>query len=316
MKILITGGNGFLGKRLGKAMKSKGHEVILASRNNKQNLTSKEFSGCNFYPLDVTNIESIRDAVLDFQPNVVIHAAATKFVDLAEKIPNEAIDINVIGSQNIARVAVENKLDLVIGISTDKASPPVANIYGLTKSLMERLFCSLNRDKGTKFLCVRFGNIAWSTGSVLPIWKKMAEDKGIIGTTGPNMYRFFFTVDEAAELVLTAFNNKEELFGKVISREMKAAKLKDILDVWKEEKGIKVENLPERPSEREDEFLIGDTELEYSTEVTFNNLKHFILDFSNKSKSPLKHSLSAKKANKLNRTEILSLINNPPEEEK
>ena len=112
MKILITGGNGFLGKRLGKALKSKGHEVILASRNNKQNLTSKEFTGCDFYPLDITNIESIRDAVLDFQPNVVIHAAATKFVDLAEKIPNEAIDINVIGSQNIARVAIENKLYL------------------------------------------------------------------------------------------------------------------------------------------------------------------------------------------------------------
>ena len=315
MKILVTGGNGFLGKRLGKAMKSKGHEVILASRNNKQNLHSKKYSGCDFYPLDITNIESVRDVITDFNPNAIIHGAATKFVDLAEKIPNEAIDVNVLGSQNIARVAMDKGTDFVIGISTDKASPPVRNIYGLTKTLMERLFCSLNGKSKTKFLSVRYGNVAWSTGSVLPIWKKMAEDKGTIGTTGPNMYRYFFTVEEAVGLVLTAFEHRESLFGKVLSREMKSTQLKEILRVWKDEKDIEIEDLPERPGEREEEFLIGEPELEFSTEIVLNNIKHYILDFSKKSDNPLKDVLSSRTAEKLSKEEILSLINNPPEEE-
>jgi FlaA1/EpsC-like NDP-sugar epimerase len=94
----------------------------------------------------------------------------------------EAIDINVIGSQHVARVAMELGVETVIGISTDKASPPVRNTYALTKALMERMFCSLNGKTATKFVCVRFGNLAWSTGSVLPIWKRMIDQSGVIGT--------------------------------------------------------------------------------------------------------------------------------------
>jgi UDP-glucose 4-epimerase len=108
--------------------------VIRASKNNKQNLDSKSFTGCDFYPLDITNIESIRDVITDFKPNAVIHGAATKFVDLAEKIPNEIIDVNVLGTHNVARVAMHKGTDLVIGISTDKATPSVRNIYGLAKT--------------------------------------------------------------------------------------------------------------------------------------------------------------------------------------
>src|SRR5262249_33157336 len=125
--------------------------------------------------------------------------AATKFVDLAEKLPLECVDVNVLGSENVARVSMEYEVQTVIGISTDKATPPVRNTYGLTKALMERVFCGLDGKTKTRFLCVRYGNVAWSTGSVLPIWKKMHEETGVIGTTGPDMRRFFFTVDEAVK---------------------------------------------------------------------------------------------------------------------
>ena len=134
-KILITGGSGFLGKRLGLALKEK-YDVILASRNNKQNMYAREYTGCEVIPMDVANIESVRDSFLSVKPNIIIHGAATKFVDLAEKQPMESVDINVIGSQNVARVAIENKFSPVIGISTNKASPPARNAYGLTKALM------------------------------------------------------------------------------------------------------------------------------------------------------------------------------------
>src|SRR6185312_15679480 len=123
----------------------------------------------------------------------------------------ECVDINVVGSQNVARVAVDRGVGVVLGISTDKASPPIRNLYGLSKSVMERTFCYLDASSSTRFACVRYGNVAWSTGSVLPIWSKMLKDRGIIGTTGPEMRRFFFTVDDAVGLVLTALDNMDTI---------------------------------------------------------------------------------------------------------
>src|SRR5437660_2000207 len=152
--ILITGGTGFLGKRLGMTLSADNH-VVLTGRNNKFNMDAQQFTGCLTLPMDVTNIEAIRDVFTEVRPDVVIHAAATKYVDLSERQPMECIDVNVIGSQNIARVCVEKGVEIVIGMSTDKAAPPVGNTYGLTKALMERLFCAMNSKTQTRFACVR-----------------------------------------------------------------------------------------------------------------------------------------------------------------
>jgi len=312
--ILITGGSGFLGKRLGKILLAE-YNVILGSRNNKQNFYASNFSGCMTVPLDVTNIESVRDAFNEFNPHIVIHAAATKFVDLAEKQPLECIDVNVIGSQNIVRVSMEKKVEIVIGISTDKAAPPVRNTYGLSKAIMERLFCSSNGKTNTKFCCVRYGNVAWSTGSVLPIWKKMLAETGIIGTTGPEMRRFFFTVEDAVDLVITALNNINQVQGKVLSREMKAAQMQEILDVWTENQGGKWEKIDGRPGERNDEFLIGELELPFTEELYFDNIRHFLISFNDKCNNPIKEILSSANTKRLSKSEILEIINNPPIEE-
>ena len=315
MKILVTGGNGFLGKRLGLELRKLGHQVTLASRNNKQNFLAKEFSGCNVLPMDVSSIESVRDAVIQEMPDVIIHAAATKFVDLAEKQPMETIDINVTGSQNVARIAIERGVKLVIGISTDKSSPPVRNIYGMTKSLMERLFSLMEGKSDTHFVSVRYGNVAWSTGSVLGIWKKMLKKQGFIGTTGPEMFRYFFTVDEAVSLVLTALKNSSELHGKVLSRYMKAAQLEDIIRVWTKQEGATYEKIEGRPGERLEEFLIGESELEYTEERIYDGIRHYVLSFNEKSENPLTEVLSSRTAEKLTDDEIRAIINNPPFEE-
>ena len=315
MKILVTGGNGFLGKRLGLELRKLGHQVTLASRNNKQNFLAKEFSGCNVLPMDVSSIESVRDAVIQEMPDVIIHAAATKFVDLAEKQPMETIDINVTGSQNVARIAIERGVKLVIGISTDKSSPPVRNIYGMTKSLMERLFSLMEGKSDTHFVSVRYGNVAWSTGSVLGIWKKMLKKQGFIGTTGPEMFRYFFTVDEAVSLVLTALKNESELHGKVLSRYMKAAQLEDIIRVWTKQEGATYEKIEGRPGERLEEFLIGESELEYTEERIYDGIRHYVLSFNEKSENPLTEVLSSRTAEKLTDDEIRAIINTPPFEE-
>ena len=145
--VLITGGTGFLGKRLAIALRET-HHVILGARNNKLNQAAAAFTGCEVVPLDVARPESIRDALVAAKPHTIIHAAATKFVDLAEKQPLECIDVNVTGSVNLARAALDYGVASVIGISTDKAAPPVRNTYGLSKALMERAFCSLDRRNG------------------------------------------------------------------------------------------------------------------------------------------------------------------------
>lgn len=313
-KLLITGGSGFLGKRLGKCLKNN-YNVILGSRNNKQNFAAEKFSGCETYPLDVTNIESVRDAIFSIKPDIIIHAAATKFVDLAEKQPMECIDVNVLGSENIARVSMEKNVEFVLGISTDKASPPVRNTYGMSKAIMERLFCSVNNRAGTKFACVRYGNVAWSTGSVLPIWKKMFEETGVIGTTGPEMRRFFFTVDDAVQLVINALYNIDKIDGKVLSVEMKSALIGDILNIWVEHKGGKWEKIGGRPGERNDEYLIGELELPFSKTINFKGEKHFIISFNEKSLTPLNSVVSSATVTRLNKDEIIKIIDNPPFEE-
>ncbi len=135
--LLITGGTGFLGRRLALALKDQ-YRVVLTGRNNKQNMMAQTFTGCEALPMDVARIESIRDAFAEVRPTVVIHAAATKFVDLAERQPMECVDVNVLGSQNVARLALEFGVEKVIGISTDRAAPPVRNtLDGLTKAFLD-----------------------------------------------------------------------------------------------------------------------------------------------------------------------------------
>lgn len=314
-KILITGGTGFLGKRLGKRYRQMGHLVVLTGRNNKQNYLASQFSGCEALAMDVTHIESVRDIVSQVGPDTIIHAAATKFVDLSEKQPMEAIDVNVLGSQNVARVAIDKGVDLVIGISTDKASPPVRNTYGMTKALMERLFTAMDGKTATRFLCVRYGNVAWSTGSVLPIWRRMHQETGCISTTGPEMLRFFFSVDEAVSLVATAFENADRLHGQILARAMKAARMEDILKVWIQEKGGSYQQAPGRPGERDVEYLIGEQELPYTRREVMHGIPHYIISFNRKVDHPIQEVLSSGNAQRLTEEEILAFIDNPPQEE-
>ena len=311
-RLLITGGTGFLGKRLGLRLKDK-YDVVLTGRNNKQNFAAQKFTGCKIAPLDVSNIEAVRDVFSEYSPEIVIHAAATKFVDLAEKYPMECVDVNVTGSQNVARVCVEKGVDVAIAISTDKAAPPVRNIYGLSKAIMERIFCSMDGKTQTKFAAVRYGNVAWSTGSVLCIWKKMLEETNVIGTTGPEMRRFFFTVDDAVDLVIASLDNIDIAHGKVLSRMMKAAQIQDILRVWtKMVKGSKFEKIEGRPGERDDEFLIGDLELPYTRELMLNNIVHYLISFNEKVTNPVSFGLSSANTERLTDEEISFIINNPP----
>lgn len=310
----MTGGTGFLGRHLALQM-GQSDDVILGGRNNKQNLFAERFTGCRVVPLDVTRIESVRDVVIETEPDVIVHAAATKFVDRAERHPLECIDVNVLGSENVARVARERGVRVVVGISTDKAAPPIRNTYGLSKALMERLFCSLDDASATRFACVRYGNVAWSTGSVLPIWKGMHDRDRVIGTTGPEMRRFFFTVDEAVALVRTSLQHIDAVGGGVLGRAMRSAMIRDILELWIARKGGRWERIEGRPGERDDEFLIGEIELPYTREVEYDGIRHFLIRFNDRAERPAAAVLSSANAERLTEAQIIALIEAPPLEE-
>lgn len=315
MKILITGGTGFMGKRLGAHFRLRGHEVLLAARNARHNLEASAFSGCPVMPMDVSDIESVRDVVCRTKPEIIIHAAATKFVDISEQQPLETLDINVRGSQNIARVAIDKGVQHVIGISTDKASPPVGGVYGMSKALMERLFCNLDGKSDTRFSCVRYGNVAWSTGSVLTVWRKKARANKVLGLTGAEYRRFFFTVEEAVALVNTAFEMRESIGGHVLSRRMKATSMQRVLEVWQQHEPIQYERIVTRGGERPIEFLFGEPELAFTTMFDCDGIPHYSIAFNQPSPLPVKEVLSSDNADVLTDDEIWQMISNPPIEE-
>jgi UDP-N-acetylglucosamine 4,6-dehydratase/5-epimerase len=310
-KILITGGSGFLGRHLAYRLKTD-HDVVLGARNNGNNMMAELKTGCTVVPLDITNEKSIRDVLNEFKPDTIIHAAATKYVDISEKNPFECIDVNIIGSQNIARQAIEFGIENVIGISTDKATPPVGNIYGHSKAVMERLFSSLNGRTKTKFICVRFGNIAWSTGSVFPIWEHMAQTAKKISTTGPHMRRFFFTVDDAVDLVITAAREIEHFQGGILSLKMKSAQIEDILKVWAKYFNVSYEKIGERPGDKLDEVLIGKIELPHVQQVQINEKSYYYINFYKKFENDLTDEVSSLNTERLNESELLHLISNKP----
>ena len=173
---------------------------------------------------------------------------------------------------------------------------------------MERLFSSIKSYSKTKFICVRYGNVTWSTGSVLPIWKQMFNKDNTILTTGPYMRRFFFSVDEAVSLIDQALKLKDKLNGKILSAEMKSAKMIEILKVWIKKFGGKYKIIQSRKGDRLDEFLIGEDELRYAKEMKIKDKKYYVIDFNEMSKKPLKKIVSSQNAKRLSQSEIEKII--------
>ncbi|WP_028064682.1 polysaccharide biosynthesis protein [Solirubrobacter soli] len=311
-RVLITGGSGFLGRRLATLLRDS-YEPVLASRNHSANRHAEIATGCRSVPLDVTNIESVRDVIADVEPGLVVHAAATKYVGLAELHPMECIDVNVRGSQNVARVAVETNVEAVIGVSTDKAASPNAGTYALSKALMERAFCGMHGKRGTEFSCVRLGNIAWSTGSVLPEWREMSRDPGVITSTGPNMSRFFISADEAAAEVRSALETRDQLGGRVLVRPMRATKISDLLEVWTAVFGNRWTVGERRVGDRDREWLVSPAESSHTQMTEVAGRPGYVISFTT---PPVKYAvaeISSETAPRFTRPELEALLRAAPD---
>jgi UDP-N-acetylglucosamine 4,6-dehydratase len=212
--ILITGGTGSFGKKATEIIlkKYKPRRLIIFSRDELKQFEMSQTFSISQYPCmryfigDVRDKERLNRAF--YGVDYVIHAAALKQVPAAEYNPFEAVKTNIMGAQNVINVAIDQGVSKVMALSTDKAANPI-NLYGATKLCSDKLFVAGNTygsHKNTIFSVVRYGNVMGSRGSVIPFFLKF-KDNGYLPITAPKMTRFWITLQQAVEFVLTCFEN-------------------------------------------------------------------------------------------------------------
>lgn len=278
-RVLITGGTGSLGQVLVRRLLSgsQGHpdRVIVFSRDEaKQHYMRVQYEHAvaatdeiiyrNFQRMlqfrigDVRDFHSIAAALRDV--DVVINTAALKQVPTCEYFPFEAVQTNVGGAENLVRAIQELHLPIqvVVGVSTDKACKPV-NAMGMTKALQERIFTQANmRYPATRFVCVRYGNVLASRGSVIPLFHEQIRQGGPLTITTRDMTRFLLSLEDAADTVFTAI--REALPGETYIPKVPSARVVDIATALIGDRRMEQVTTGIRPGEKVHEILVSEEE--------------------------------------------------------
>jgi len=277
--ILITGGTGSLGKVLLRRLLSgefgMAKRIIVFSRDEaKQHAIRMEYmhkqeatdeviyrkinETLEFRIGDVRDYHSVCDALQGI--DIVFNAAALKQVPTCEYHPYQAVMTNIGGPENIVRAIQENHLpvETVVGISTDKACKPV-NVMGMTKAIQERVFIQANmRCPKTRFICVRYGNVLASRGSVIPLFHDQIRNNGPITITTPKMTRFLLSLDQAVDTVFAGVNFAER--GETYIPRVPSALVIDIAKALIGDRPIKTKLIGVRPGEKLHEILVSEEE--------------------------------------------------------
>jgi len=264
-KIFLTGGTGSFGRMLVRELLNyEPSEIIVFSRDEvkqgQMRLEYKNEKRLRFILGDVRDYRSVREAVRGV--NIIIHAAALKWITEVEYNVWEGVKTNVLGAQNIIEAARDENVDKVVALSTDKAVEPI-NAYGMSKALQERLITTANlyeNNSKTIFISTRYGNVLGSRGSVVPLFKSLIDSNKPITITDPRMTRFMITLKESVDLVLTAL--KEGVGGEVFVRKMSAHTISDLADIMLEKvvEKNKIHTIGVRPGEKIHETLVSISE--------------------------------------------------------
>lgn len=237
--LVITGGTGSFGSTVLKHfLTSDIGEIRIFSRDEKkqdwmrhslQAAHPEHASKVKFFIGDVRSIDSVRNVM--YNADYVFHAAALKEVPSCEFFPMEAVQTNVIGTDNVVNAAVENKVQRVVFLSTDKAAYPI-NSMGMTKAVAEKVVAAKAQmafeRAGTVLSCTRYGNVMCSRGSVIPLFIDQIKNHRPITITDPNMTRFLMNLDEAVDLVAFAFEHAEP--GDLFIQKADASTIGDLAD--------------------------------------------------------------------------------------
>lgn len=226
-RVLVTGGTGSFGHTVAEKLLAYGvSEIRILSRDEaKQDLMRHEIpdSRLRFYVGDVRDYESVQRATRDV--DYVFHAAALKQVPSCEFFPMEAVRTNVQGSENVVRASDVNGVRSVVCLSTDKAVYPV-NAMGMSKALMEKVAQSHglnNPNTQTTVSCVRYGNVMYSRGSVIPLFVRQIRSGKNVTVTNPDMTRFMMSLAHSVDLVEFAFQHAEQ--GDLFVRKARACSI-------------------------------------------------------------------------------------------
>jgi len=207
---------------------------------------------------DVRDYAALTSAVRD--ADVVFHAAALKQVPSCEYFPFEAVMTNIVGAQNLARTIRENDfaIETVVGISTDKACKPI-NVMGMTKALQERVLIEANRDCAeTRFMCVRYGNVIASRGSIVPLFVEQVQNNKPLTVTLPEMTRFLLSLDRAVDTVFAAVETGRR--GETFVPKVPAANICDLAKAVMGDKDLPIEFTGIRPGEKVHEIMVSEEE--------------------------------------------------------
>ena len=277
--VLVTGGTGSLGRvlvrRLLAGEMGQPKQVLVFSRDEtKQHYMRLQYAhrpvateeiiykGAQgrlaFHVGDVREYASVVAAVR--RADVVFNAAAMKQVPTCEYFPGEAVETNVLGPANIVRAIRENDtpVETVVGISTDKACKPV-NVMGMTKALQERIFLGANLDcPETRFVCVRYGNVISSRGSVVPLFLDQIKQGGPVTITVKEMTRFLLTLDQAVDTIFAALRNA--LPGETYVPKVPSARMLDIATILIGSSDVNITYTGLRPGEKIHEILVSEEE--------------------------------------------------------
>jgi FlaA1/EpsC-like NDP-sugar epimerase len=283
--VLVTGGTGSMGKTFVKRVLSgelgvpkklivmsrdegKQHQMrvsYLHSQNSTDEVIYRNFlNTLEFRIGDVRDYADVCSAMRD--ADIVINAAALKQVPTCEYFPHQAVLTNCTGAANIVRAVQENnfKVETVLGISTDKACKPV-NAMGMTKAIQERIFISGNvLNPKTRFLCVRYGNVLASRGSVIPLFHEQIRNGGPVTITDPRMTRFLLTLNQAVDTVFAALQFGKA--GEIFIPRAPSSYMTDVAKALIGERKIEIKNTGIRPGEKMYEIMVSDEEAPYVVE--------------------------------------------------
>jgi UDP-glucose 4-epimerase len=282
-RILVTGGTGSLGKvlvrRLLAGERGRPRKIIILSRDEakqhdmrlayqQRRVGTDELIYDNFAQLlefrigDVRSYGDVAAAARD--ADVIINAAALKQVPTCEYFPEQALMTNCVGAANIVRAIRELSLpvEVVVGVSTDKACKPV-NVMGMSKALAERIFTAANvLNSRTRFVCVRYGNVMASRGSVLPLFHQQIRTGGPVTITAESMTRFLMTLDQAVDTVFEALERGAP--GEIVIPIAPSAFVIDIARALIGDRGTPIRITGVRPGEKEHEILVSDEECRHT----------------------------------------------------